>query len=464
MLETQDVYNRLPTVLQHAAISATGFRVNRRRYGPVFERMLEEAKRRAAWSADEIAAYRDARLRRFIRHSISTVPYYRDLSKALSIRPEQIQTLDDLQILPILEKVTVQDNPAMFESAAVSRRARIGAHTSGSTGAGLRFTSTREALFEQWAVWWRYRNAHGIQRRSWCAYFGGRSVVALSRSNSAYWRYNLPARQILFSGYHLSPTTVVAYVRELRRWRVPWLHGYPSLLSLIAAHVQDIGGLGYEVKWVTTGAENLLPQQASAIRAAFGVEPLEHYGLAEAVANASMCPQGLLHVDEDFAGVELLPISGTNLFRIVGTNLSNPSTPLLRYDTGDVVTGGFSSCDCGLPGRALRAIDGRREDYVVLQNGARVGRLDHAFKDLVNIREAQIYQTEPGAIVVRVVKGGQYDASDEGTLLRELSRRLTPEMRIGIEYVTNLERTATGKLRLVTSDLKGGQLSTGPEG
>ena len=33
-------------------------------------------------------------------------------------------------------------------------------------------------------------------------------------------------------------------------------------------------------------------------------------------------------------------------------------------------------------------------DYVVLSNGAVVGQLDHIFKNLVNIREAQIYQKQ----------------------------------------------------------------------
>ena len=153
--------------------------------------------------------------------------------------------------------------------------------------------------------------------------------------------------------------------------------------------------LGYHVRWVTVGGENLLKGQEEVMTRAFGIRPLQHYGLAEAVANISQCERGRLHVDEDFAAVEFLPEESGQGHRIVGCNFTNLATPLLRYDTGDVVTIDEQGCGCGRPGRVVAAIDGRREDYVELGNGARVGRMDHVFKDMTNIREAQIvYRSE----------------------------------------------------------------------
>lgn len=112
-----------------------------------------------------------------------------------------------------------------FLSEAVPARDRVTVHTSGTTGAGLRFASTRQALREQWAIWWRYRRWHGIEPGTWCAYFGGRSLVPLKASKPPFWRYNIPARQVMFSAYHMSPENLRAYVDELRRRRLPWIHG-----------------------------------------------------------------------------------------------------------------------------------------------------------------------------------------------------------------------------------------------
>lgn len=109
-------------------------------------------------------------------------------------------------------------------------------------------------------------------------------------------------------------------------------------------------------------------------------------------ANISQCLEGFLHVDEDFAAVEFLPAGGDQ-YRIVGTNLSNLAFPLIRYDTGDLATLTDAICECGRPGRIVEHLDGRQEDYVVTRSGAQLGRIDHIFKDMINIREAQIRQS-----------------------------------------------------------------------
>jgi phenylacetate-CoA ligase len=199
------------------------------------------------------------------------------------------------------------------------------------------------------------------------------------------------------------------------------------------------------------------------IERAFGVRPLQHYGLAEAVANISQCELGSLHVDEDFAAVEFVPIDGGDVSRIVGTNLTNLAAPLLRYDSQDLA---FSpregSCSCGRPGRIVERIDGRLEDYVVLRSGARVGRMDHIFKDMVNVREAQIHQNVPGEMVIRLVRGHDYSDADEHMLLEESAKRVGSDMKVEIEYVDGVQRTRAGKLRFVVSEVEGASIEELP--
>jgi phenylacetate-CoA ligase len=377
----------------------------------------------------------------------------------LGIAADDIRALADLKQLPILTKADIRANYAELLSEAVPRRARRTAHTSGTTGGGMRFAVTQEALDEQWATWWRYRRWHGLELGTWCGYFGGRSIVPVSVQQPPFWRVNVPGRQIMFSAYHLAPQNMPSYVGELRRRKPPWLHGYPSLLALLAAHLVETGSsLDYQVRWITTGAENLMPQQAALIERAFGVRPVQHYGMSEGVANVSQFTDGRLYVDEDFAVVEFLPDPGGG-HRIIGTNLSNAALPLLRYEVGDIAQLPLGEQPAaGFPGREVIRVDGRREDYVILANGARIGRLDHVFKDLTMIREAQIVQNTPGAIVVRVVRGADYGERHESLLLHELRQRLGEDTGVQIEYVERIARTASGKLRFVISNLAAGQL------
>jgi phenylacetate-CoA ligase len=200
---------------------------------------------------------------------------------------------------------------------------------------------------------------------------------------------------------------------------------------------------------ITLGAENLLEPQRRLIADAFGVEPIQHYGLAEAVANASQCRAGNLHVDEDFAAVELLP-DGDG-FRIVGTALENRAMPLIRYDTGDRGRLLPDGCPCGLAGRVLGPIDGRLEDLLELADGTRVGRLDHLFKDAIRVAEAQIRQDAPGRCVISVVPRDGYRSEDTQALLAECSTRFGDRLDVRVDVVDAIPRTRRGKLRLVVS-------------
>jgi phenylacetate-CoA ligase len=460
MSSLEAIYLKLPIPLQHAACSLEGRRIKRSRFGSAFSLLLEQAEARTFWSEGQLSRYRDQRLRDFVDHCARTVPFYRRRFQESGISPGDIRTIDDLRHLPIITKREVQENCAQFVSDAISDRREI-THTSGTTGAGLRFFTTMRAVQEQWAAWWRYRRWHGIELGTWCGHFAGRLVAPVSQAGPPFWRYNYPGRQIFFSGHHMSPANMASYVEELRRRQPPWLHGYPSLIALLAGYVLDTGrDLGYQLRWITLGAENLMPQQASLIERAFGVKPRQHYGMAEAVANISECERGVLHVDEDFAGVEFLSGTDGKGLKIVGTNFSNRATPLLRYEMGDMATMSDRGCSCGRPGRVVAGIDGRLEDYIVLKNGTKLGRLDHLFKDMINIREAQIRQRSRSELLIRIVPGDRYTDADERTLLRETRLRVGENVEIEIERVEKIERTANGKLRFVVSEVRESQYET----
>lgn len=457
-MNLERLYLKLPVTLQNAVCFVEGWRIGRTRFGKAFQKSLGELEQRTFWTPEQIETFQNKRLATFVEHAARNVPFYRKQFSEIGFDPHSVHNLAHVQEIPILEKATVQDHCSEFLAEDIPASQRVPAHTSGSSGGGLKFCTTRAAAREQWAVWWRFRKWHGLEQGTWCAFFGGRSVVPLSQHRPPYWRYNVPGRQILFSGYHLSPQTMKYYLDELRRRQPPWFHGYPSVLALLAGHVVENGlTLGFPVRWISIGAENLLPQQSQVIQEAFGVLPIQHYGMGEAVANISQCPQNRLHIDEDFAPVELVPNNGGG-YRIVGTNVTNPAFPLIRYDVGDIVQYDGDSCECGRPGRVVQSIDGRSEDYVILRNGARLGRMDHIFKDLVAIREAQLYQKRPGEITVRIVRANGYNDSDEQLLLREFQQRIGDQATVTIDYVPHLERTSTGKLRFVVSEIEEGQL------
>lgn len=449
-MDWEQLYSRLPQTLQLASIHIEGLRIRRRRFNTRFHRLLDEYRTREYWPMERMAAWRDARLAAFVIQAAATTPYYRDMFRNQGLHPADICALEHLPRLPVLNKQEVQEQTSRFESEMVNAD-RLWCHTSGSTGAGLRFPATYESQREHWACWWRYRSWHGIAFDTEGLILTGRNIVPLTQHVPPYWRRNRPMRQTVFSGYHLSPETARLYLRKMRAINAPWLHGYPSMVALLAGYALDLAER-LTFKWITLGAENVSEQQIAVIESAFGVRPRAHYSLAEGVANISECPSGAMHVDEDFAAVEFVPLDGP-VCRIVGVNVSNPAFPLIRYDTGDLAVVSDAACACGRPGRIVRHIDGRQEDIVISKGGARLGRLDHIFKDMVHVRAAQIYQSRPGHMELHIVRGTHYKQDDETRLRREIEKRVGNDMEYRIHYVDDIPRTAAGKIRFVISDV-----------
>ena len=442
------VYDGLPRALQTAAVSLKGWAIRRERYGGSFAALLADYASRTLASDDEVLAARRAKLRCILVHARAHIPYWSQRLRTFDIDPERVQGPEDLRSLPILTKDEVLRLGAGLHWPEAPRGATRLAHTSGTTGAGLIFPVTLEAERDQWAVWWRFRQRQGLSLETWHGMLTGSTIVPGNRSDPRPWRVNYPGRQVFFSQHHLGPGTAAEIALEIGRRSLSWLHGYPSAVSALATMAMEAGARLPRPRVISLGAESVQPAQIRAIRDGFGVDPVSHYGLAEMVANASGCPAGRFHIDEDFAAVELLP-EGDGAVRLVGTSLSNLAMPLIRYDTGDLARLYPARCGCGLPGRALESIDGRREDLIELSDGSRVGRADHLFKDAVRVAEAQIRQSEAGRCTIAVVPREGFGAADEAEILGECRRRFGDRLSVRIERVASIPRTASGKLRLV---------------
>jgi phenylacetate-CoA ligase len=447
-------YPHVPIALQNAALSTVGWHNDISVRGRGFARLLAEYEARTFADTGDIQELRDARLKELVRHAYETTPYYREMFDQAGLHPQEITTLGDLAQLPITSKADVQQRRSELLSSAVSRRGRKLLSTSGTTGSGLVVATTLEAVQEQWATWWRCWHWHGIERGTWNAILGSPSAVSPLQQAPPFWRYNRAGHEIVFSSLHTSSRNIPYYVAELRRKKPPWLSGLASQLVLIASYlVETKSDLGYEVRWVTTSSENLLPMHADLIERAFGVRPKQHYGMAEAIANISECDKGKLHVDEELGTTEFIPIN-ESLYRVIGTNVTNLSMPLIRYECNDHVTiDPGESCSCGRPGRVVTRIDGRQEDYVVLRNGVRLGRLDRIFFRFPNIIEAQIRQERIGEIRVLVRRGASYAREEEESLRTEIAKTIHDGTKVVIDYVDEIGRTASGKLRFVVSSV-----------
>ncbi len=450
------IYAALPIWAQNAACSAAGLRMRRERHGRAFREARAFLEESQWWPRERLLAYQDEHLARVIRHAYQTVPYYREVMDARGLKPQDIRTVADLPKLPLLDKQTIRRRSRDLLSAGWPRRRRRYGHTGGTTGTALELVFDVETQAWQWAVWWRHRGRFGARLEDPFIVFGGKSVVPLVQMTPPIWRTNRPMRQTYVSIHHMTRANMPALVEYLQTRRVGYYSGYPSGLYLLAAHLLATGErLAFPPPLTFTGSETLLPHQRRALTEALQTTVSDQYGATEQCANISECEHHRYHVDMEFGVVELLPIEGapSGERRIVCTGLHNPAMPLVRYDIGDVATIDEEPCPCGRQSPCVKAIDGRIESYIVTPDGRRLGRLDFLFKHSHRIEEAQLVQDEPDRVRVRIVRGAGFGREDEESLRADLRAYLGEVIRIGLEYVEEIERAPNGKFRQIISHI-----------
>ena len=415
--------------------------IKRRRYGEQFFTELKAFEEGKYDPNEELESFLDV---------VKDVPYYANTFNAN--KGEKGEAL--LKEFPILTKTDVKSHIKDLTNEGCTEP-KFDMRTSGTTGGGLVFPYTVRMENKHWAIWWRYRRRLGIDFDTWCGWFGGKRIIDPNCKKAPFWRVNRSGRQVMFSTLHLTRNTVADFRNEIERRKLPWLHGYPSHIAKFAAIALDAGLEPLlNVKWVTTGAENLLGNQLLLMKQMFPNAMIrQHYGLMEGVANMSQDINGDWIIDDDFAKIEFVPVSNDNpnVCRIIGTGFSNPAFPLIRYDTGDLASVEWSQ-DGGV--KVLK-IDGRSSNVIKGPDGFEINeaRLSIVLHDFNNIVEAQFVQHSLENIVLKVVRNSAYNDKDEEKLKSNIAECFDKRMNVNIVYVEDIPRPISGKLKLVISEL-----------
>jgi len=428
------------------------------RYGPETDRLVEEAQERERWSPAQWTAWREERLGFVLHRAATKVPYYRQHWRQRRLAGDRTSH-EVLENWPILEKESIRANPRAFVADECNSRRMFHEHTSGTTGKSLELwwslSTVRQwyALFEA-----RCRLSYGVSRHDRWAILGGQLITPVQLRRPPFWVWNAALNQLYMSSYHLAPDLLPHYLDALHRYRINYIYGYPSALYELALEAIRRGRRDLKLKVAIANAEPVFGYQRQAIEEAFQCPLRETYGMAEIVAAASECEHGLLHDWPDVGHIEVLNEGGQDCDvrtgDLVSTGLLNADMPLIRYRVGDRVTlsSGDELCACGRTLPLLTSIDGRMDDVLFTSDGRRIGRLDPVFKSELPIREAQIIQETLDRVRVRYVPTGEFTADAAAALTTRMKAHLG-NVRIVLEQVDEVPRTANGKFRAVICEL-----------
>jgi phenylacetate-CoA ligase len=450
------LYPKLPVIAQNLACTWAGYRRDRQRFSSHFHRILDEWEVTVRGPVESLVEIQRERLDRLVDRARQHVPHYRALPPPSTAKDPSRALAETLANIPVLEKDVYRDHHTDFIATDLPRHKLIPGKTSGTTGTALPLWYTTDALAEEFATFWRQRRNAGVALGDANLTFNGQIIVPFGQRRPPFWRTNYWGHQTLFSLYHASPDNMHDYVDAIHAAPGSFVQGYPSMIHLAARALLNAGRPVPRGRFagVFTSSESLLPLQRDGIEAAFGAPVRDRYGVSEFAVSMTECADRALHVDMEFCVVEVEVEEETDDYvrgPLLVTGLGNDATPFLRYRVGDIGTRSKHPCPCGRPGDVFLDVDGRIEDYVVTPDGRRIGRLDHIFKDQLDIAEAQILQDESGRLRVLVVRRDNYTQTSERELLKQFRTRVGDEIAIEIAYCDSIDREPNGKFRAVKS-------------
>src|SRR5690554_4092385 len=445
--KTETLYFASPVWLQNVMVSAVGYKLYRKRYTGIYHELRELVRASREWGAEQREAYQAEQLHELIRYCRLSIPYYQKLFAEYGLGEQDFTQVSDLAKLPILDKQTIRERGDEFR--APHGKPFMIQHTSGSTGTPLALHVNERTYKLAMALLVDHEEYHGVPFGARRATLAGRMIQKPENLSPPFARFNRAENQRLYSSYHLNDQTFEQYRRDLDRFQPLELIGYPSAISDLATYYESFGTQpGFQPKAVITNSETLLDWQRSRIESVFRCPVFDYYGTAEYVLFAGQDDRGVYQINPIIGITELDNDSDKEgAGAIIATTLTNTSMPLLRYQVGDH---GVRARN-GQPGNGaiseLESITGRLDDYVVTPDGRRLGRMDHIFKGLESIREAQIVQDRPDHCTLRVVPHSSSTKVSEQLIESNFLSRTGPEMSVSIEYAEAIPRGSNGKFR-----------------
>ena len=421
------------------------------RDGPTFEAMAAQADVSQWWSGRELRTFQSRKLRAIVEAAARDVPYYRNRYRPFALDFERPDFLLRFGELPSIGKADVREGGRSFISET-KRGPLFSGSTSGTTGAPLGLFQDLAAINRENAFIWRQLAWAGLRRGDRRAWMRGDMIVPAAQKTPPYWRFDRSENMLMLSSYHLSEAGAPGYLDTLTRFDPVVIQAYPSSIGFLATWMLSSGVRyrGPSLRGVVTSSETLPRDRRREIERAFGSRVFDWYGQFERVAAIGTCERGRHHLLSDYSYVEMLP-AGDGLFELVGTGFNNRSMPLIRYRCGDLVRPApvGESCACGRSFPLIDEVIGRADDPIKLPDGRSVGRLDHLFKGVEGILEAQIRQERPDRLSILLVPSTGFSDRTRTSLRANVSHRLGDGIALEIRVVESIPRSANGKFKAV---------------
>lgn len=326
-------------------------------------------------SREEMENLQLTRLKETVARVYEKVPYYRAKMDKIGVKPEDIQTLKDVQKLPFTTKQDMRDTYP-FGLFAVLQEELVRIHaSSGTTGKPTVVGYTREDL-ETWT---------DCVARIAC--MGGATDKDVSQICFGYGMFT-GALGLHYGlekiGSAIVPSSTGNSEKQLmymKDFNTSLLVATPSYALRLAEVARELGinpETDLNVKTALVGSELLTDAMREEMHLAWGrdIKITSNYGMSELMGPgvSGECLEHCgMHINEDYFLPEIIDSeTGETLptgekGELVITCIKKEGLPLIRYRTKDVTRIFYEPCACGRTTCRMENLSGRSDDMLKIR-------------------------------------------------------------------------------------------------
>lgn len=324
---------------------------------------------RECMSREDLKELQLRRLQSIVKYAYENVPFYQNSFDNAGVKPEDIKTLEDIQLLPFITKDDLR-NTYPFDLQAAPKEDWVEVHsTSGTTGIPTVAAYTQKDL-DIWAEC----TARGL------------ASVGVHKNDIVNVAYGFG----LFTGGHgaqygaqkigalavpMSSGNTQRQMNFLKDFPADFLCCTPSYALYLAESFEKEGIDPHSIplRGGLYGAEMWTEEIRDKLEKKFGISAQNIYGLTEVmgpgVSTECHIKDGM-HIAEDHfypeiidpKTLEVLPEGSEG--EIVFTTLTKTGMPVIRYRTKDISSLCYDKCECGRTTVRMSRITGRSDDML----------------------------------------------------------------------------------------------------
>ena len=323
-------------------------------------------------SPEDMKKLQSERLIKQVHHVYDNVPYYRDLMDKKGVKPDDIQSVDDLHKLPFLSKADLREAyPYGLLAKPLSDCVRIHS-TSGTTGKRVVafYTQNDVDLWEDCVA--RAITAAGGTEDDVCQVAYGYGLftggAGLHGGSHRVGCLTLP----------MSSGNTERQIQFMRDLGATILCCTPSYAAYIGETLHEMGLTPDDLKLKAGifGAEPWTEEMRRSIEKSLGIKAYDIFGLTEISGPGvafECCEQTGMHINEDHFIPEIIdPETGEvlpdgSIGELVFTSITKEAFPLLRYRTRDLCKLTRGKCACGRTLIKMCKPMGRSDDMLIIR-------------------------------------------------------------------------------------------------